>query len=48
MWENFLVSLEVMGKGMGSIFVVILLLTFIVMFLGKISSKKRKDDAENE
>ena len=34
--QDFNYSLEIMGKGMLSIFVVILILTFIVMFLGKI------------
>ncbi|HKM00140.1 MAG TPA: hypothetical protein VJZ06_09545 [Mobilitalea sp.] len=34
--QDFDYSLEIMGKGMLSIFVVILILTFIVMFLGKI------------
>lgn len=36
MWNNFLVSLEIMGKGMGGIFVVVLLITAVVMILGKL------------
>lgn len=40
MWENFMYSLEIMGKGMLSIFAVILLLTFIVVLLSKLPSKK--------
>ncbi len=45
--EDFIISLEVMGKGMLSIFVVILLLTFIVTLLAKITGKK-KESAEDE
>lgn len=36
MWNNFLVSLEIMGKGMGGIFVVVLIITVVVMLLGKL------------
>ena len=34
-WSNFIVSLKIMGQGMEGIFVVILLITFVVMLLGK-------------
>jgi len=47
--ENIMYALEIMGKGMLSIFIVILLLTFIVMLLAKvtnISSKKTKEDTQ--
>lgn len=40
MWENFLISLEIMGKGMLGIFVVIGLLTLAVSAMGKLSHKK--------
>ena len=36
MWDNFLISLEIMGKGMGGIFVVVLIITLIVILLGKL------------
>lgn len=42
--QNVIYALEIMAKGMGSIFFVILLLTFIVMLMGKISSMKKKED----
>ena len=45
--SNFITSLEIMGKGMLSIFVVIVLLTFIVMILGKFSGGK-KNKAEED
>lgn len=40
MWENFLISLEIMGKGMLGIFVVIGLLTLAVSAMGKLSHKE--------
>lgn len=36
MTENLLVALEIMGKGMGGIFTVILIITFVVVLLGKL------------
>ncbi len=45
MWENFLISLEIMGKGMAGIFVVIGILTLAVMAMGKLSGNK-KDEPE--
>lgn len=36
MWNNFLISLEIMGKGMGGIFVVVLIITLVVLALGKL------------
>ncbi len=44
--SDFMTSLEVMGKGMLSIFVVIILLTIIVFILGKLSGKKSKAEEE--
>jgi hypothetical protein len=48
-WQNVMYSLEIMGKGMLSIFVVILILTGIVVLLTKITnlpSLKKHDDSE--
>jgi hypothetical protein len=39
--ENFMLSLEIMWKGMLGIFVVMIILTFIVMLLTKIQSIKK-------
>lgn len=41
MKETFMYSLEIMGKGMLSIFVVILILTFIVVLLAKLTNSKK-------
>lgn len=46
--QNFMYSLEIMGKGMLSIFVVIILLTFIVMLLTYLTNlgNKKEDNGE--
>lgn len=36
MWDNVLIALEIMGKGMGGIFAVVLIITAVVMLLGKL------------
>lgn len=48
--ENVMYALEIMGKGMLSIFIVILILTFIVVLLGKITNSKffKKDEEAEE
>ena len=38
--ENIMYAFEIMGKGMLSIFTVILMLTFIVVLLSKITNMK--------
>ena len=45
--QNFIYAMEIMGKGMLSIFIVILLLTFIVVLLGKFSGGKKNKNTEN-
>lgn len=35
MWNNFMIALEIMGKGMSGIFVVVVLITLVVIGLGK-------------
>ena len=44
MWNNFLISLEIMAKGMAGIFVVIGILTLAVMLMGKWSQKDENKD----
>ena len=44
MLDNFLISLEIMGKGMAGIFIVIGILTLFVMLMGKLSGKSSKHD----
>lgn len=36
MTENLIIALEIMGKGMGGIFIVVLIITAVVMLLGKL------------
>lgn len=40
MWNDFLISLEIMGKGMAGIFTAILVIVIIVWLMGKFGSKK--------
>jgi Na+-transporting methylmalonyl-CoA/oxaloacetate decarboxylase gamma subunit len=40
MYDNFLISLEIMMKGMGGIFAACLIIMAAVWIMGKISSKK--------
>lgn len=44
MLDNFMISLEIMYKGMAGIFVAILLLTLAVMIMGKVLGSKKKVD----
>ena len=45
--NNFIISLEIMGKGMAGIFAVIIIIMLIVMLLGKITSTKIKEHCES-
>lgn len=36
MWDNLIIAFEIMGKGMGGIFVVVLIITLVVLLLGKL------------
>lgn len=37
MMENVLIALQIMAQGMGGIFVVIILITLVVMLMGKMN-----------
>lgn len=45
MWDNFLISLEIMGKGMIGIFAAIVIIMLAVMVMGKLSGKEKKGTA---
>ncbi len=47
MWNNVIRGLEIMGKGMLGIFVVIGLLTLAVSVMGKLSHKEEKQERKN-
>lgn len=47
MWQNFFISLEIMGKGMLGIFVVIGILTLAVSAMGKLS-RREEEGQENK
>ncbi|WP_269141910.1 hypothetical protein [Lientehia hominis] len=42
MWENFWISLEIMGKGMGGIFVAILIIVALVWIMNRLGKEKDK------
>ena len=42
MWNNFLISLEIMAKGMGVIFAAILILVLFVWLMGKIGGGREQ------
>ncbi|MBE5965762.1 MAG: hypothetical protein E7255_02140 [Lachnospiraceae bacterium] len=48
MRENFIYSLEIMGKGMLSIFAVILILMLIVTIIPRLTKFKNKQEEEKE
>lgn len=48
MWNDFLISLGIMGKGMAGIFVVIGILTLLVMLMGKMSKPGGKDENDKD
>ena len=48
MSENMTYALEIMGKGMGSIFAVIFLLTLIVMLMAKITELRSKGKSKQD
>ena len=39
MWDNFVIALEIMGKGMGGILAAIIIIMLFVMAMGKILKK---------
>lgn len=42
--ENFMIALEIMGKGMVGIFAVIIVIALIVYLITKFDSKKEESD----
>ncbi|HIT67313.1 MAG TPA: hypothetical protein IAB61_08760 [Candidatus Merdisoma merdipullorum] len=44
MMNDFIISLEIMLKGMVGIFVVIGILTLLVMLMGKVSKPEKKEN----
>ncbi|MDD5900233.1 MAG: hypothetical protein PUC73_04970 [Lachnospiraceae bacterium] len=43
-WNNFLDTLEIMGKGMLGIFVTVIIVMIVVFLLSKIGGRKREDN----
>lgn len=41
MWQNFGIALEIMGKGMGGIFISILIIVLLLLLLQRVLPKDR-------
>lgn len=44
MWNNFLITLSIMGKGMVGIFTVIIIISLVVALMGRLGAGKKEDD----
>lgn len=48
MWEQFMNSIVIMGKGMLGIFTAILIIMIAVFIMGKISEKEEKKEKKSK
>ena len=44
MWNNFLITLSIMGKGMVGIFTVIVIISLVVALMGRFGAGKKEDE----
>jgi|GEM_PF-236364 len=44
MWDNFLITLSIMGKGMVGIFTVIIIISLVVALMCRLGSGKKTDE----
>lgn len=44
MWDNFLITLSIMGKGMVGIFTVIIIISLVVALMGRLRAGKKPDE----
>ena len=44
MMDNFMISLQIMGKGMLGIFTAIIIIMIAVMIMSKMANKSKKDE----
>lgn len=42
MWDNFLITLSIMGKGMVGIFTVIIIISLVVALMGRLGTGKNR------
>ena len=48
MWNNFLIILSIMGKGMVGIFTVIIIISLVVALMGRLGAGKKEDENKAE
>lgn len=44
MWDNFLITLSIMWKGMVGIFTVIIIISLVVALMGRLGAGKKPDE----
>ena len=47
MWDNFLITLSIMGKGMVGIFTVIIIISLVVALMCRLGSGKKTDEKKS-
>ena len=47
MWDNFLITLAIMGKGMVGIFTVIIIISLVVALMGRLGAGKKTDEKKS-
>ena len=47
MWDNFLITLSIMGKGMVGIFTVIIIISLVVALMGRLGTGKKPDEKKS-
>ena len=48
MWNNFLITLSIMGKGMVGIFTVIIIISLVVALMGRLGAGNKEDENKAE
>lgn len=47
MWDNFLITLSIMGKGIVGIFTVIIIISLVVALMGRLGAGKKTDEKKS-
>ena len=47
MWDNFLITLSIMGKGMVGIGTVIIIISLVVALMGRLGTGKNPDEKKS-
>ena len=47
MWDNFLITLSIIGKGLVGIFSVIIIISLVVALMGRLGAGKKTDEKKS-